>query len=119
MELTDMPTYDYECDGCGHKFEEWQSFHDDALTKCPKCKKKKLRRLFGGGAAIIFKGSGFYETDYRKDSYKEDAKKDQDAAKPAETKTDAKPDAPAKSDPAPAAPPAVEKKQAGGKGKKK
>ena len=61
-----MPTYDYECDACGHAFEEWQSFKDNPLTKCPQCKKKKLRRLFGGGAAIIFKGSGFYETDYRR-----------------------------------------------------
>lgn len=67
-----MPTYDYVCDGCEHAFEEWQSFKDDALTKCPACKKNKLRRLFGGGAAIIFKGSGFYETDYRQ---KDEAKK--------------------------------------------
>src|SRR4051794_19105719 len=88
-----MPTYDYECDACGHTFEEWQSFKDEPLTKCPACKKKKLRRLFGGGAAVIFKGSGFYETDYRKESYKEAEKKDQDAAKPAE-KAEAK-DAPA------------------------
>jgi putative FmdB family regulatory protein len=95
-----MPTYDYECDGCGHKFEEWQSFKDAPLTKCPTCKKKKLRRLFGGGAGIIFKGSGFYETDYRKDSYKEAAKKDEAAAKPAEAKSDAKADTPAKTEPA-------------------
>jgi putative FmdB family regulatory protein len=67
-----MPTYDYACDACGHEFEEWQSFKDDPLTKCPGCKKNKLRRLFGGGAAIIFKGSGFYETDYRR---KDEAKK--------------------------------------------
>ena len=101
-----MPTYDYECDACGHKFEEWQSFKDEALTKCPKCKKAKLRRLFGGGAAIIFKGSGFYETDYRKESYKDAAKADADAAKPVEAKTDAKPDAKAEAKPAPAAEPA-------------
>ena len=67
-----MPTYDYECDACGHTFEEWQSFKDDPLTQCPACKKKKLRRLFGGGAAIIFKGSGFYETDYRRKESGED-----------------------------------------------
>ncbi|MBL8864933.1 MAG: zinc ribbon domain-containing protein [Gemmataceae bacterium] len=87
-----MPTYDYQCDACNHAFEEWQSFHDAELTKCPKCKKKKLRRLLGGGAALIFKGSGFYETDYRKESYTEAAKKDKEAAeaKPTETKAETK-----------------------------
>lgn len=61
-----MPTYDYECKACGHRFEELQSFSEPPLTKCPACKKNKLERLFGGGGAIIFKGSGFYETDYRR-----------------------------------------------------
>src|SRR5438045_8081713 len=61
-----MPTYDYECKACGHTFEELQSFSEPVLTKCPACKKNKLERLFGGGGAIIFKGSGFYETDYRR-----------------------------------------------------
>lgn len=61
-----MPTYDYECKGCGHRFDELQKFSDPVLTKCPACKKNKLERLFGGGGAIIFKGSGFYETDYRR-----------------------------------------------------
>ncbi|MDB5311399.1 MAG: Zinc ribbon domain protein [Gemmataceae bacterium] len=61
-----MPTYDYECRACGHRFEELQSFSEPPLTKCPACKKNKLERLFGGGGAIIFKGSGFYETDYRR-----------------------------------------------------
>lgn len=85
-----MPTYDYECDGCQHKFEQWQSFHDEALKKCPKCKKAKLRRLFGGGAAILFKGSGFYETDYnRSESYKSSEKAEKESAKP-ETKADGK-----------------------------
>jgi putative FmdB family regulatory protein len=78
-----MPTYDYVCDACEHEFEEFQSFHDEPLKKCPKCGKKKLRRLFGTGAAVLFKGSGFYETDYRSDSYKSAAKADQEAAKPA------------------------------------
>ena len=78
-----MPTYEYECDACGHEFDEMQSFSDDPLTKCPACKKKKLRRLFGTGASIIFKGSGFYETDYRSESYKSSAKADQEASKPA------------------------------------
>lgn len=78
-----MPTYDYECDACQHKFEEFQSMKDEPLKVCPKCKKKKLRRLFGTGAAILFKGSGFYETDYRSQSYQNAAKKDQEASKPA------------------------------------
>jgi len=77
-----MPTYDYECDACGHKFEEFQSMKDDALKKCPVCKKKKLRRLLGTGAAIIFKGSGFYQTDYRSESYKSGAKADEPKATP-------------------------------------
>jgi putative FmdB family regulatory protein len=68
-----MPTYDYECDACHHKFEIFQNMSDELLTKCPKCKKKKLRRLFGAGAAVMFKGSGFYQTDYRSDSYKKSA----------------------------------------------
>lgn len=71
-----MPTYDYVCDACGHEFEEFQNITADPLTKCPECKKKKLRRLFGTGAAVMFKGSGFYQTDYRSDSYKQAAKKD-------------------------------------------
>ncbi|HKI38398.1 MAG TPA: zinc ribbon domain-containing protein [Gemmataceae bacterium] len=78
-----MPTYEYVCDACEHAFEEFQSFSDEVLIKCPKCGKKKLRRLFGSGAAILFKGSGFYETDYRSDSYKSAAKKEQESAKPA------------------------------------
>lgn len=64
-----MPTYDYECDACGHKFELYQGINDAVQKKCPECKKLKLRRLIGTGAAIVFKGSGFYSTDYRSDSY--------------------------------------------------
>lgn len=71
-----MPTYDYVCDACEHRFEHFQSMKDDPLTKCPKCKKKKLRRLIGAGAAVVFKGSGFYQTDYRSDSYKKAASAD-------------------------------------------
>ncbi len=81
-----MPTYDYECDACKHTFEEFQSMLDKPLKKCPECGKPKLRRLIGTGAAIIFKGSGFYQTDYRSESYKSAAKAD--AAKPAETSKD-------------------------------
>lgn len=71
-----MPTYDYVCDACGHEFEEFQSIIEPVLRKCPECKKLKLRRLFGTGAAVVFKGSGFYQTDYRSDSYKKGAEKD-------------------------------------------
>jgi putative FmdB family regulatory protein len=71
-----MPTYDYLCDGCGHQFELFQSIKDDAQKKCPECAKPKLRRLIGAGAAIVFKGSGFYQTDYRSESYKKAAKAD-------------------------------------------
>ena len=68
-----MPTYDYECEACGYKFELFQSITEGVKKKCPKCKKLKLRRFFGTGAAIVFKGSGFYETDYRSESYKKGA----------------------------------------------
>jgi putative FmdB family regulatory protein len=68
-----MPTYDYECDACGHRFELFQSISADPEKKCPECKKLKLRRLIGTGAAVVFKGSGFYQTDYRSDSYKKSA----------------------------------------------
>jgi putative FmdB family regulatory protein len=76
-----MPTYEYQCDACEHNFDEFQSMSEDPLTKCPKCGKKKLRRVYGPGAAILFKGSGFYQTDYRSESYKSAAKADQDHAK--------------------------------------
>lgn len=71
-----MPTYDYACSACGHRFEEFQSMSAEPLKKCPACKKPKLERLIGPGAGVIFKGSGFYETDYRSSSYSSDAKKD-------------------------------------------
>ncbi|MCH2183539.1 MAG: zinc ribbon domain-containing protein [Mariniblastus sp.] len=71
-----MPTYDYECDACGHTWELFQKITDDPIKKCPECNKKKARRLFGTGAAVVFKGSGFYQTDYRSDSYKKGADAD-------------------------------------------
>jgi putative FmdB family regulatory protein len=82
-----MPTYEYECDACGHQFDELQSFSEPPLTKCPQCKKKKLRRLFGTGAAVLFKGSGFYETDYRSESYKAKAKAESEQAAPPKTES--------------------------------
>ena len=77
-----MPTYDYVCKACGHRFEEFQSMSADPLKKCPQCNKNQLERLIGTGAGVIFKGSGFYETDYRGDSYAQDAKKDAEASEP-------------------------------------
>ena len=74
-----MPTYDYECDACGHAWEMFQRIVEDPIKKCPECKKKKARRLFGTGSAVMFKGSGFYETDYRSDSYKKGEKAAKDA----------------------------------------
>jgi len=61
-----MPTYDYQCDACGHQFEAFQSMKDDALRVCPQCNESALRRLISGGAGVIFKGSGFYVNDSRK-----------------------------------------------------
>ena len=75
-----MPTYDYECDACGHECELFQSISAPVKRKCPECSKLKLRRLFGTGAAVVFKGSGFYETDYRSDSYKKGAEKEKKAS---------------------------------------
>ena len=69
-----MPTYDYVCDACEHQFELFQSITESPKKKCPECGKMKLRRLIGPGAAVIFKGSGFYQTDYRSSSYKKGAK---------------------------------------------
>lgn len=61
-----MPTYEYACPKCGHQFETFQSMKDEPLKVCPKCKKPGLKRLLGTGAGLIFKGSGFYITDYKK-----------------------------------------------------
>jgi len=71
-----MPTYEYECGACGHRFEKYQGMTEKAIKKCPECGKAKVERLISGGAGVIFKGSGFYQTDYRSKSYKESAKKD-------------------------------------------
>ncbi len=71
-----MPTYDYICDACGHEFEAFESITANPRTECPQCHEQKLRRKIGPGAAILFKGSGFYQTDYRSDSYKKAAKAD-------------------------------------------
>ena len=75
-----MPTYDYRCDHCEHLFEEFQSITARPLKKCPECGKRALQRLIGAGSAIIFKGSGFYETDYRSESYKKSAEAEKKSA---------------------------------------
>jgi putative FmdB family regulatory protein len=71
-----MPTYEYECGACEHRFEQYQSMSDKPIKKCPKCGKAKARRVISGGSGVLFKGSGFYQTDYRSKGYKESAKKD-------------------------------------------
>jgi putative FmdB family regulatory protein len=85
-----MPTYDYLCQKCEHKFEQMQSITANSLRKCPECGKMSLKRLIGAGAGIIFKGSGFYETDYRSDSYKKDKKAASKPAKSEKSKSDTK-----------------------------
>ena len=84
-----MPTYEYHCDACGHDFEQFQSITSKPTKKCPKCGKNKVRRLIGTGAGMIFKGSGFYITDYRDKSYTDKAKAESGQS---ETKSDAKPE---------------------------
>ena len=90
-----MPTYDYQCNACGHEFELFQGINDPIKRKCPECGRLKLQRLFGTGAAVVFKGSGFYETDYRSSDYKKAAaadKKSQESAskKSSESKSSSK-----------------------------
>ena len=89
-----MPTYDYKCDNCDHVMELFQSITASPKKKCPACGKLKLKRLLGTGAGLIFKGSGFYETDYRSDSYKKgaDSEKPKSDSKKSDTKKEAKAD---------------------------
>ena len=77
-----MPTYDYICDACGHEFEAFESIKADPQKDCPECKTPKLRRKIGAGAAILFKGSGFYQTDYRSESYKKAAQAEKSSSEP-------------------------------------
>ena len=90
-----MPTYEYQCEKCARTFELFQSMKDDALTVCPKkcCQREpwgegKVKRLLGAGAGLIFKGSGFYTTDYRSSGYKAAAKSDSAASSPPAAKSD-------------------------------
>lgn len=110
-----MPTYDYVCQACKHRLEIFQTMSESPKKKCPKCGKQKMQRQIGAGAAILFKGSGFYQTDYRSSSYSEGAKKDSAGAqaKPKESASAgdaaATPQAPAAST-EPAAPAPSEKR---------
>ena len=85
-----MPTYDYVCKNCDHQWEVFHSMKQKPLRKCPNCGKLKAERMIGAGGGIIFRGSGFYETDYRSDSYKKAASADKKAA---ESKPEAKSEA--------------------------
>jgi len=78
-EYEKMPTYDYICESCGYEFERFQTIKAKSLRKCPRCGKVSLKRLIGVGAGIIFKGSGFYQTDYRSESYKKAAESEKSA----------------------------------------
>lgn len=85
-----MPTYDYKCLACDVRFERFQGITAPALTECPDCG-GEVKRLIGAGAGLIFKGSGFYTTDYRSEGYKESAKKDKDSSSgKAESKSEKK-----------------------------
>ena len=68
-----MPTYEYRCSQCDHEFEEFQLITAQPISKCPQCGQSKVRRLIGSGSALLFKGSGFYQTDYRSENYKKAA----------------------------------------------
>ena len=85
-----MPTYEYKCDACGYQFERFQSITADPIKRCPECGKAKVKRLIGTGAGLIFKGSGFYITDYRDKSYSDKAKAESGAAS-SDGKADSKP----------------------------
>ncbi|MFN7140375.1 MAG: FmdB family zinc ribbon protein [Limisphaerales bacterium] len=96
-----MPTYEYACSKCGHQFEKFQSMKDNALTVCPEdsCGQKrwgkgKVKRVMGPGAGLIFKGSGFYITDYRSENYKQAAKKDASTGTSGGTTSESKPASP-------------------------
>lgn len=95
-----MPTYEYKCRACNHAFELFQSMTAAPVKVCPECKKRKVERLIGTGAALLFKGSGFYITDYRSESYNKAKEADKPSeskpaeSKPAETKATEKAETP-------------------------
>jgi putative FmdB family regulatory protein len=96
-----MPTYEYRCSACEHKWEEFESITSKPMEKCPSCRKKKAERMISAGGGIIFKGTGFYQTDYRSENYKKGAKAESKANETkteskAETKTESKSDSSSK-----------------------
>jgi putative FmdB family regulatory protein len=95
--VSSMPTYEYQCQKCGHQFEVFQSIKDKPKKTCPECK-GRVKRLLGTGAGLLFKGSGFYITDYRKPSYKEAHKKETGSASPAKPAAKETPKATSKKD---------------------
>lgn len=85
-----MPTYEYLCDNCGYEFEKFQSITAKAFRLCPRCKKNHLKRLIGPGGGVIFRGNGFYQTDYRSESYKKGAAKEKGAGPEKKGKSESK-----------------------------
>lgn len=120
-----MPTYEYECTKCGHLFEAFQSMTAEPIKKCPECA-CRVKRLFGTGAGLLFKGGGFYETDYRSEGYKKAEKKESEslktanekksdsASKKSEKKSESKPTPPSDGSNTPKKTPAAPAKKAGG-----
>jgi putative FmdB family regulatory protein len=105
-----MPTYEYKCSACEHTFERFQSITAEPVKRCPECGKAKVKRLLGTGAGLIFKGSGFYITDYRDSSYKEKAKSESSSSSSSgESKSDSS-SSKAESKPASASKPASKSK---------
>lgn len=113
-----MPTYDYECEKCGHRFELFQTMSEERKKRCPKCK-GKLRRLIGTGAGMIFKGSGFYVTDYRSDSYKNQKKSESNEGSVPASKPDAAKPEGSSPNPEGSSPKPEKKPESGGAKKKK
>jgi putative FmdB family regulatory protein len=93
-----MPTYEYRCKSCGYEFDELQSIKAEPLKICPQCQKPALRRLVSGGAGLVFKGSGFYETDYNKSHSSASASNTKKQSSKAKTKTEPKPAPPEKTE---------------------
>jgi putative FmdB family regulatory protein len=87
-----MPTYDYRCRDCDHEWELFQSIKANPVRKCPECGKLKAKRVIGAGAGIIFRGSGFYETDYRSESYRKAAEADRKSQESAKSSDSSKSD---------------------------